>query len=492
MNEVNFIDTTLRDGQMSLWATGMRTDMILPVAMTMDQAGFAAIEIMATGFEKKMVRELREDPWERIDLVRQRIQKTPLRMIRGRYMAAFHITPRSIEDLWYERLVAHGIRQVRISDSSNTAAGWREQVCYARSVGIDPIVNLIFSISPKHTDEYYAQKARDAAELDVYRICLKDPGGLLTPERIRTLVPVVLGNTKSIPVELHTHCNTGLGPLSSLEAIKLGIRYVNAAIPPLSDSSSNPSLFNVIKNARTFGYPSSVDDESLKSVEQHFTSIAKREGLPIGAPAQYDCSLYVHQVPGGMVSNLRHQLSTTGLAGKIDAVLEEIGKVRADLGYPIMVTPYSQFVGVQATMNVISGERYKQVSDEVIQYALGFWGEEECSSIVPNVRDRILDRSRARELANRPPPQPTLNEVRREYGGAGVSDDEMLLRYFAGEDQVAAMRAAGPSKQHGGTEHSLVRLIEELTKRTKFNYIQVQKGAMSLTLQGGPNGPYGL
>ena len=490
MNEVNFIDTTLRDGQMSLWATAMKTEMMLPVVSTMDQAGFVAIEILASNFDKKMVRELGEDSWERIDLVRQRVQKTPLRMIKGRSLAAFQFTPRSIEALWYERIAAHGIRQVRISDSSNTAAGWREQVGYARSVGIDPIVNLIFSISPKHTDEYYAQKARDAAELDIYRICLKDPGGLLTPERTRTLVPVVLQNVNGIPVEFHTHCHTGLGPLCCLEAIKLGIRYVNAAIPPLSDSHSNPSVFNVIKNARALGYASTVDDESLKSVEQHFTAIARREGLPIGAPAQYDCSLYVHQVPGGMVSNLRHQLSTSGLAGKIDAVLEEIGKVRADFGYPIMVTPYSQFVGVQATMNVVSGERYKQVSDEVIQYAMGLWGEEECSSIVPDVRDRILDRPRARELAHRQPPQPSLNEVRREYGGAGISDDEMLLRYFAGEDQVTAMRAAGPSKQHGGTGHSLVSLIEELTKRTKFNYIQVQKGAMSLTLQGGRNGSY--
>jgi len=301
---------------------------------------------------------------------------------------------------------------------------------------------------------------------------------------------VVLQNVNGIPVEFHTHCHTGLGPLCCLEAIKLGIRYVNTAIPPLSDSNSNPSVFNVIKNARTLGYTSSVDDESLKSVEQHFTSIAKREGLPIGAPAQYDCSLYVHQVPGGMVSNLRHQLSTSGLGDRIDAVLEEIGKVRADFGYPIMVTPYSQFVGVQATMNVITGERYQQVSDEVIQYAMGLWGEEECSSIVPNVRDRILDRPRARELAHRQPPQPTLKEVRQEYGGPGICDDEMLLRYFAGADQVAAMRAAGPSKKHGGTGHGLVSLIEELTKRTKFNYIQVQKGTMSLTLQGGRDGSY--
>ena len=490
MSEVNFIDTTLRDGQMSLWATGMRTGMMLPVAETMERAGFAAIEIMATGFEKKMVRELREDPWERIDLVRKLIKQTPLRMIRGRYMAAFHITPRSIEDLWYERLAAHGVRQIRISDSSNTASDWREQVGYARRVGMDPIVNLIFSISPKHTDEYYAQKAKDAAKLDVLRICLKDPGGLLTPERIRTLVPVILSHTGKIPIELHTHCNTGLGPLSALEAIKLGIKYINAAIPPLANASSNPSLFNVISNARSLGYSSPVDVDSLKFVEHHFTEIAKREGLPIGAPAEYDYSRYVHQVPGGMVSNLRYQLTNSGLGAKIDAVLEEIGRVRADFGYPIMVTPYSQFVGVQATMNVISGERYKQVSDEVIQYALGLWGEEERSSIAPNVRDRILDRARARELAKWQPPQPSLKEVRREFGGAGVSDDDMLLHYFAGADQVAAMRATGPSLTHqaySGATNSLANLISELSKHNRVSYLHVQKGPNSITLQGKRN-----
>ena len=404
MNEVNFVDTTLRDGQMSLWATEMTTGMILPVAETMDQAGFEAIEIIAAAFFKKAVRELREDPWERIRQVRERSQKTPLRAIRGRYMTAFHISPKSIEDLWVERLAANGIRQIRISDPSNTVSVWREHVHAAHQVGFDAIVNLIFSISPKHTDEYYAQKTRAAAELGTERICLKDPGALLTPQRIRTLVPEVLKNANGIPVELHTHCITGLGPLCCLEAIKLGVRSINTAIPPLANASSNPSLFNVISNARAMGFTTTVDHESLKPVERHFTSIARREGLPIGAPMEYDCSHYVHQVPGGMISNLRHQLTTSGLAGKIDAVLEEIGKVRADFGYPIMVTPYSQFVGVQATMNVISGERYKQVPDEVIQYALGLWGEEECASIVPDVRDRILDRHRARELAHWQPP----------------------------------------------------------------------------------------
>ena len=481
MNELNFIDTTLRDGQMSLWATGMRTEMILPVAATMDQAGFAAIEVVSIGFAKKMVRDLREDLWQRIDQVRQRIRTTPLRVIRGRHLASFQITPRSLDELWYERVAAHGIRQVRVSDSSNTVAGWRDQVGHARKVGIDPIVNLIFTISPRHTDEYYAAKARELAALDVHSICVKDPGGLLTPERTRTLLPAVLRNTGNIPVEFHTHCHTGLGPLCCLEAIKLGVRSIDTAVPPLADASSNPSLFNIVRNAHTLGYAAKIDVEALKEVEKHFTAIALREGLPIGAPAPYDCYQYIHQVPGGMISNLRHQLAVAGLADRMEEVLEETGKVRADFGYPIMVTPYSQFLGVQAVMNVVSGERYRQVSDEVIQFASGLWGEEESAAMDPNVRDKILNRSRARELAHRQPPQPSVPELRRTYGGAGISDEDLLLSYLAGEDQVAAMRHEGPIKR--GAWQGLAGLIETLDSRTRLDYVHVKKGPRSLSIE---------
>ena len=483
MNEVNFVDTTLRDGHSCLWAKSMRIGMMLPVAATIDQAGFHAFEIISNTNPKKMVRDLREDPWVLLDLIGQRMPKTPMRVICGRHLQAFQLTPRSIEELWYQRLAAHGVRQVRISDSSNTPAGWRLSVGFARRVGIDAIVNLIFSLAPKYSDEYYAQRAREAAKLDVLRICLKDPGGLLTPERLRTLVPVILQNTGGKEVELHTHCNTGLGAQCAVEAIKLGIRYINTAIPPLADSNSNPSVFNVARNARALGYTTTVDEESLTPVEAHFTSIARREGLPLGAPAPYDISPHIHQVPGGMVSNLRHQLETVRLGHKIEAVREEIGRVRVDFGCPIMVTPYAQFVGVQATMNVLTGERYKEASDEVIQFALGLWGEEESSSMDPDVRDRILNRPRARELTGWQPPEPSLEEVRKIYAGPGVSDDELLLRYLAGEDQVAAMRAAGPLKRYDGAGRSLVSLIEDLTRRNSISYIQVQKDAMSLTLR---------
>ncbi len=282
MNEVYFVDTTLRDGPTSLWAESMTTGMMLPIASRIDRAGFEAIEIIATTFFKKCVRELREDPWERLRLVSQQITKTPLRAIRNRYMTAFHITPWSLSKLWLERLAANGVRQVRISDPTNTVSYLRRQVRDARGAGLEPIVNLIFSISPKHTDEYYAQKAREVAKLDAARICLKDPGGLLSPERTRALVLIILENTNGIPVELHTHCTMGLGTLCCLEAIKLGIKSVNTAIPPLADGSSNPSVFNVARNARALGYVPTIDEEVIKPVAGHFMFIAKREGLPIG------------------------------------------------------------------------------------------------------------------------------------------------------------------------------------------------------------------
>ncbi len=481
MGEVNFVDTTLRDGHQSLWAEGMTTGMMLPVAKQVDEAGFEAIELISSSHLKKCVRELKEDPWERVRLVAQRITKTPLRLIAGR-VNTFEITPHSVYRLFLERMAANGMRQARISDEWNDFSSWQRKVQYAREVGLDPIVNIIYSFSPKHTDEYFAERTRQAASLPLYRLCLKDPGGLLTPERTRALVPLIFQNSRGIPVELHTHCTTGLGTLCSLEAIKLGIKTVNTAIPPLADASSNPSVFSVTRNARALGYTPTVDEEALKPVAEHFTYIAKREEFPIGAPVEYDYAQYLHQVPGGMVSNLRHQLRKVGMEEKVGDALEEASRVRAEFGYPIMVTPLSQFVGSQAAINVIVGERYKEVTDQVIQYALGFWGQEGSSSMDPNVKDKILSRARARELAKWQPPEPSIEEVRRKIGGAAVSDDELLLRWLLRTEEIEAMRAAGPPKEYLSARHPLVTLIEELIKREDCRQIHVQKPGFSLTL----------
>ncbi len=480
MSDIRFVDTTVRDGSQSLWAIGMRTGMILPIVQRLDDAGFDAVEIMATSFEKKMIRDLQEDPWERLVEVRKRMPKTPLRMIRGRQLAAFQITPDAVEDLWYERMAAMGIGQIRLSDSSNTPAGWQKNRVRARKVGIDVIINLIFSLSEKHSDAYYAERTLKAAKLKPHRICLKDPGALLTPERVRTLAPVVLANSGGIPVEFHTHCNTGLGLLCTLEAIRAGIHVVNTAIPPLAESSSNPSLFDVAHNARVMGHAPQIDEALLRPVETHFREIAQREGFPVGAPVAYDASHYTHQVPGGMISNLRFQLGAAGLTDRLQAVLEEIARVRTDFGFPIMVTPYSQFVGAQAVLNVISGERYKQVSDEIIQYAAGGWGQEECESIDPNVRDKILSRPRAKVLAQRKFEQPTLQEVRAQYGGPGISDDDLLLHFFTDAEQVARMRQA---RLDGQSTWGLQALIEKLAQSRSVKYIQIQRADKTVHMQ---------
>src|SRR5438094_2004024 len=214
-------------------------------------------------------------------LVAQKIRKTPLRAIGGERISAFELSPDSVIDLWFERLVANGMQQLRISDPANDPAGWRKSVARAKRVGLGSILNLIFSVSPKHTDDYYARKAREAFARKPDYVCLKDPGGLLTPERSASLVKVIQENAPGIPLELHVHCTTGLGPLCALEAIKLGVELIDTSVPPLANASSNPSVFNVAQNSRALGYSPVIDEQSLKFVDRDLTFFAKRENMPM-------------------------------------------------------------------------------------------------------------------------------------------------------------------------------------------------------------------
>ncbi len=484
MKEVRFVNTTFRDGHMSLWAESMKTGMILPVASLADKAGFVGMELVGTSIFKKCVRDLREDPWERIRLVSQKVTRTPLASMLARSISAFQLTPRSVLKLWVERLRANGIRRLQLMDPANDMVSLVPfLLSSAQNAGLEVVLAVVYSLSPKHTDEYFAQKVQAAQALKPDRIYLKDPAGLLTPERIQTLVPVFLQNANGIPVELHSHCTTGLAPLCYLDAIKLGIETVHTAIPPLANGSSNPSLTNVVANIRALGYTPVIDESVIKPIEEHLTSIAKQEGFPIGAPLEYDYSQFLHQVPGGVISNLRYQLSQIGLGERLDEVLEEIVRVRADLGYPIMVTPFSQFVVSQAAINVMLGNRYQEVTDEVTQFVLGFWGDEQKSSMDREVRAKILDRPRARELADWTPPEPSLKEVRERVGAVGVSDDEFLLRCFLRPDEIATMQAAGPPKDYLTSRHPVATLIQRLTMRPSPRFVRIQKGDFSLTLQ---------
>jgi oxaloacetate decarboxylase alpha subunit len=487
MNKVNFIDTTFRDGQQSLWAEGMTTGMMLPVAAQIDRAGFTSMELTASSHFLKCVRELREDPWERIRLLSKRITKTPLVLMTHYSIGAFDLTPLSILKVYFERLKANGIKRVQLMDPANDLS-FRVHHCvkFAKEVGLEVAMGLVFSISPKHTDEHYAQKVRDAATLKVDTIYVKDSGGLLTPERARTLIPLFLKNSNGIPVALHSHCTTGLAPMVYLDAVKLGVDTVYTAIPPLANGPSQPSVFNIASNLRYLGYTPAIDEKALKPVSQHFEAIARREGLPIGKPLEYDAYQYVHQVPGGVISNLKHQLSKLRMEGRLEEVLTEAVQVRKDLGYPIMVTPFSQYVVSQASINVMLGERYKQILDEIIAYTLGHWGKESSDGVDPDIRDRVLNYPRAKELSRAEPLQPTIEEVRQQLGGPGLSDEELLLRYIVREhSEIEAMRAAGPIKEYRDMVRPLIFLLQELFRHDALGHISIQREGLALSLRRG-------
>ena len=481
MDEIKIVDTTLRDGDISLWAYGMTTGMMLPALRHMDDAGFDSMEFFLSLRFKKFVREHKEDPWDWLRLGTKEIKNTRLRYHGGLH-SGFEFIPLCIRRLVIQTVVKYGIDLTRTSNAWNDYELLGKEALELKKLGMDTVMNLIYSISPRHTDEYYAQKARDAAALKPYRLCFKDVGGMLTPERTRDLVRLIQQNIGDTPLEFHAHCNNGLAPFNLLEAVKAGVRIVHTAIPPLANGSSQPSVFNVVNNLTALGYKPLVNTDALPPVREHFTWIAKREGLPVGAPREYDQAWYGHQVPGGMISNLRHQLKLMGNEEKLEAVLEETARVRAELGYPIMVTPFAQFVGSQAAINVILGERYREATDQVIQYALGLWGKEGSDHMDEAVKAKILDRARAREIEKIEYPEPTLEEVRKQYGGPHLSDEELLLRFYAGPEFVDTLKTAPPRKEYLSARKPLVQLIEELSKK-KSGRVYIRKGEFSLTIQ---------
>jgi oxaloacetate decarboxylase alpha subunit len=265
--------------------------------------------------------------------------------------------------------------------------------------------------------------------------------------------------------------------------VRLGLRIVNTALPPLADDASLPSLFSVAQNLRSMGFETGIDEESLLPVEAYFTRIAQREGFPVGRPVQYDCAQYVHQVPGGMISNLRNQLKEVGAEHRLPAALEEAVRVREEFGYPIMVTPLSQFVGSQAAVNVMTGQRYAQVTDQTIRYALGHFGGDVAEHMNPEIRERILNGPRAKELAQIEFKQLSEDQIRNDVGAEGLDEENFLLRYLLRKDDIERMRAVGPAHAYpSGSANGVPNLIEALARSAGSNSISIERPGFRLTL----------
>jgi oxaloacetate decarboxylase alpha subunit len=488
--DVQFIDTTLRDGHQSLWAFSMRTGMMDAVAADLDRAGFKAIEVPILGiFIKKCIRDLKEDYWALARLLARKMPNTTKIGLGGAFILPFELaTPRSVIELYYRHMAEIGVVN-RMQVTCNTLDQVKRSLPWIvpllRNLGLEVVLALSYTISPRHTDEYYAKKTREILQFKPNAIYLKDQGGLLTVDRARTLLPAIMQSAGDVPLEVHSHCTTGQAELVYLEAMKLGIPTVHTAVPPLANGPSQPSVLSVAHNARVLGYSVSVDEDLLRSVAERLTAFAKQDGLPIGAPLEHDAAQYIHQVPGGVISNLKYQLAELRIQDRLDEVLDETVQVRKDLGYPIMITPLSQYVVTQAAINVAMGERYKLIIDEVILHALGTYGEDSGFTCMDaNLRDKILSLQRAAELKVRPNLDVPLNEVREKLGGPSLSDDEFLLRYvMKGDQEIKAMRAAGPPRQYHATL-PLAKLITELGKHPRVRYVRVQRNNDSLVVQG--------
>lgn len=412
---------------------------MVAVLPDLDAAGFDAIEFLAPGSRfRKLARELKEHPWEWVTRGARLARATPLRwhgtidteVMSGR-------VPPEVGELIITMLGELGIRETRFGNNWNQFDGLATELARYERLGMRAVVSLMYSVSPRHTDEYYVAKAREVARARPYRICFKDVSGLLTPERARRLFPMLLAATPELVWEFHGHSNSGLGPLNALEAVRAGIEVIHTAVPPLADGASQPDVMNLVANVRALGHDVTVDLAALERASDTLADIAALDGFPSGAPAPYRVDHYLHQIPGGMISNLLHQLKQAGIAHRLPEVLEEVVRVREDLGHPIMVTPLSQFVGAQALMNVMSDERYSVVADSTIEYALGRHGGQEAIALMdPDVRDRVLSGQRAEEVRRRlADPLPGLATLRERFGRT-TPDEDLIMLAIMGDDAL--------------------------------------------------------
>ncbi len=486
MSRIELIDVSIRDGNQSLWgAVALDTAQILSVAPILDRIGFRALDFTSSTHIGIAVRNHRENPWERIRLMHAAMPNTPLQFIgTGLRFISWDMAHPDFMQLVYDRLVANGIERFAVMDPMNDAAALLESASMIRKAGGAQIVAaLTYTLSDVHDDAFYTALVGELVRSPhIDRLYIKDPSGLLTEERARTLIPALRACMGAMPLELHSHCTIGLSSRNYMVAAELGVQALQVALGPLANGSSLPDAQRVVANLKEMGHVAEVDERLLGLAAAYFMRLSRAENLPPGQVQDYDASYLRHQLAGGVMSTTRRQLTELGLANRFDDLIPEVVRVRAELGYPIMVTPFPQMVCSQALFNLIGTERYANVSDQVIRYALGKFGR----PTVPldaNVLDRVLSQARAREIA-REAGAPELKELRKRFA-PGISDDEFLLRATMPSQQVDAMLAAGPASRHyNPAASSLIKLIRELAQRPPVADLSIDKPGFRMRLRG--------
>jgi oxaloacetate decarboxylase alpha subunit len=475
--KIRLIDVTLRDAHQCLWATRMTTAMMSELAPRLDQAGFEAIDLVGGAVFDVCVRYLREDPWERMRIVSGWVKRTPLIvMTRGQSLFTFEFFPDDIVALTAERIFANGIRYHTPYDALNDVRNMEVPIRSARRVGLYVDAGIVYTLSPVHTDAYYARKIKELTALGADAIFLKDPSGLLTPERAATLIPAAKAACGAVPLQLHSHCLAGLAPYVAVRAVELGVDVVHTATSSLANGASHPSTEQFVRNIERQGCATGIDLTYIEEVAERLRYIARREGKPLGEILEHDAFHYEHQMPGGMVSNLKSQLATLGIEHRLPEILQEAAQVRRDLGYPIIVSPFAQFVMTQAVLNVMGKERYGNVPDEVRKYVLGYYGEI-AGPIDPNIFDRVTGGTQS--VTARPGDllEPGIARLKRERGPFR-SDDELLLAAFYPQSECEALRAAGPiARDYPLLPTPLCTLLKEIALRPDIKSVHIVEQA---------------
>ncbi|WP_137679745.1 biotin carboxyl carrier protein [Aurantiacibacter suaedae] len=484
MANIEIVETSLRDGNQCLWgATGIDTAKTLTIAPAMERAGYRAIDFTTSTHMGVAVRYKQEDPWERIREMARICRTTPLQFLSTgfRFISWETATPEFME-LAFRTLATNGIRRFALADPMNDAASNVEVAKMVKRAGGDQVVGaLVYTISPIHDDAHYAEAARVMAQSrDIDALYIKDPGGLLTSKRAATLIPAILAEIGDKPLELHNHCTIGLAEPACLEAADLGIAAVQCASGGAADGTSNPPIGRMIRNLRSLGHTVDVDDEAVEEVASYFTRLAEAEGYATGSPQPFDAAYFRHNLPGGMVGTMRRHLADQNAAHLEAAVIEEMGRVREELGWVIVMTPFAQMLQTQAMLNVTGKERWSIIPDEVIRFAIGKFGRP-TQPVDPYVMDRIMAHPRTKQLEAETG-MADLTTLRSRIGER-LSDEEFLLRATMPEGQVEAMRKSGPAPRHYDPDTApVMRLLRDVMARNDLADFAFEKDDLKIRL----------
>lgn len=429
MKKIQFTETVLRDGQQSLIATRMPTSDMLPILKTMDQAGYHALEMWGGATFDACLRFLNEDPWERLRAIRKEVKNTKLQMLlRGQNLLGYKNYADDVVADFVTKSVENGIDILRLFDALNDVRNLETAIRAAKAAGGHCQTAISYTTSQIHTVDYFVDLANKMADLGADSICIKDMAGVLTPQTGYELVSRIK-DAVDLPLEVHTHATSGIAEMTYLKVAEAGADIIDTAISSFAGGTSQPATESVAIALEDCGFATGLDLQKVAEIAEHFNPVRDRfreEGLLNPKVKDIEPKTLIYQVPGGMLSNLLSQLTEQGLQDKYEEVLAEVPKVRADLGYPPLVTPLSQMVGTQALMNVISGERYKLVPSEIKDYVKGLYGQSP-APISDEIKETII--GDAEVITVRPADllAPQLPVFREEIAEYAKSEEDVLM-----------------------------------------------------------------